>query len=34
MKTDSSTNIVPEQIQELPVADRDFERLAFIAPGV
>jgi hypothetical protein len=33
-KTDSSTNIVPEQIQELPVADRDFQRLAFIAPGV
>ncbi len=33
-KTDSSTNIVPEQIESLPVADRDFERLAFIAPGV
>ena len=33
-KTDSSTNIVPEQIQELPVQDRDFQRLAFIAPGV
>lgn len=33
-KSDSSTNIVPEQIQSLPVADRDFQRLAFIAPGV
>ncbi|HUK13463.1 MAG TPA: TonB-dependent receptor [Thermoanaerobaculaceae bacterium] len=34
VKTDSSTNIVPEQIQSLPVADRDFQKLAFIAPGV
>jgi hypothetical protein len=34
VKTDSSTNIVPEQIQQLPVPDRDFERLAFVAPGV
>ena len=34
MKMDSSTNIVPEQIQALPVPDRQFERLAFIAPGV
>jgi hypothetical protein len=33
-KTDSSTNIVPEQIEALPVPDRDFQRLAFIAPGV
>jgi hypothetical protein len=33
-KTDSSTNIVPEQIESLPVADRDFQRLAFLAPGV
>ena len=33
-KTDSSTNIVPEQIASLPVADRDFQRLAFLAPGV
>ncbi|HEX6160323.1 MAG TPA: TonB-dependent receptor [Thermoanaerobaculia bacterium] len=33
-KTDSSTNIVPEQIASLPVADRDFQNLAFIAPGV
>ena len=33
-KTDSSSNITPEQIEELPVPDRDFQRLAFIAPGV
>jgi hypothetical protein len=33
-KSDSSTNIVPQQIESLPVADRQFERLAFIAPGV
>src|SRR5205085_7666216 len=33
-KTDSSTNISPQQIESLPVADRQFERLAFIAPGV
>jgi hypothetical protein len=33
-KTDSSTNIVTEQIQALPVADRDFQRLAFLTPGV
>lgn len=33
-KTDSSTNIVPEQIQELPVAGRDFQSLAYLAPGV
>ncbi|HVN76765.1 MAG TPA: TonB-dependent receptor [Thermoanaerobaculaceae bacterium] len=34
VKTDSSTNIVPQQIQSLPVADRNFQNLAFIAPGV
>ena len=34
MKMDASTNIVPEQIQELPVPSREFEKLAFIAPGV
>ena len=34
MKNDVSTNIVPEQIEMLPVADRDFQKLAFIAPGV
>ncbi|HEX9984066.1 MAG TPA: TonB-dependent receptor [Thermoanaerobaculia bacterium] len=33
-KTDSSTNIVPEQIDALPTLDRDFQKLAFIAPGV
>jgi len=33
-KTDSSSNIVPEQIRDLPVPDRKFENLAFIAPGV
>ncbi|HPC83274.1 MAG TPA: TonB-dependent receptor [Thermoanaerobaculaceae bacterium] len=34
VKVDSSTNIVPEQIQSLPVPDRSFENLAFITPGV
>jgi hypothetical protein len=34
VKTDSSSNIIPEQIQSLPVPDRDFQKLAFIAPGV
>ena len=33
-KTDSSTNIIPEQIEQLPTQDRDFQKLAFIAPGV
>ena len=33
LKTDSSTNVTPEQIAGLPVASREFERLAFIAPG-
>jgi Carboxypeptidase regulatory-like domain/TonB dependent receptor-like, beta-barrel len=33
-KTDSSTNIIPEQIQDLPIQDRDFQHLAFITPGV
>jgi len=33
-KTDSSTNIVPEQIEALPVANRDFQSLAYLAPGV
>ena len=33
-KRDTSINIVPEQIQSLPVPDRDFQRLAFIAPLV
>ncbi len=33
-RSDTSTNIVPEQIQQLPVPDRDFQKLAFIAPAV
>ena len=33
-KTDSSTNIVTEQIESLPVPNRDFQALAFLAPGV
>jgi hypothetical protein len=33
-KVDSSTNIIPEQIEALPVPDRDFQKLAFLAPGV
>ncbi len=33
-KVDSSTNIVPEQIKELPVANRNFEELAFVSPTV
>jgi len=32
-KTDISTNILPEQIDALPVPDRQFERLAFLAPA-
>jgi hypothetical protein len=31
---EAATNVVPEQIQQLPVIDRKFERLAFITPGV
>lgn len=33
-KADTSANIVPEQIEKLPVPDRDFQRLAFLVPGV
>jgi len=33
-KSDASTNITPEQIQDLPTPNRDFQKLAFIAPGV
>ena len=33
-RTDSSTNIIPEQIESLPTANRDFQQLAFLAPGV
>ena len=32
-RTDSSATVVPEQIEALPVADRQFENLAFLAPG-
>ncbi len=34
LKSDSSTNITPEMIADLPVPSREFERLAYIAPGV
>jgi hypothetical protein len=34
LKVDSSTNVTPEQIQNLPVPDRNFENLAFITPTV
>lgn len=33
-RSDSSTNIVPEQMEFLPVPDRAFDRLAFLTPGV
>jgi len=33
-KMNSSSNVVPEQIAELPVPSREFEKLAFITPGV
>ncbi len=33
-KTDSSTNVTPTQIQELPLNGRDFANLAILAPGV
>ena len=33
-RSDSSTNIVPEQMASLPVPDRAFDRLAFLTPGV
>ena len=32
-RMDSSTNIIPEQIEEIPVRDRQFERLALLTPG-
>jgi len=34
MKADVSNNITPEQIEMLPTPDRDFQKLAFVAPGV
>ena len=33
-RSDAAANVIPEQIQQLPVIDRKFERLAFITPGV
>jgi len=33
-RSDAAAKVVPEQIRELPVVDRKFERLAFITPGV
>ncbi len=33
-KTDSSANITPEQINDLPINGRDFATLAILAPGV
>jgi hypothetical protein len=33
-KTDVSTNITPQQIQELPLIGRDIADLAYLAPGV
>jgi len=32
-KMDSSTNIIPEQIEKIPVRDRQYERLIFLTPG-
>jgi hypothetical protein len=33
-KTDVSTNITPEQVQEMPLIGRDIADLAYLAPGV
>jgi hypothetical protein len=33
-KTDVSTNITPQQIQDLPMISRDIADLAYLAPGV
>ena len=33
-KTDSSTNVTPEEVQGLPLNGRDFANLAILAPGV
>ncbi len=33
-RTDSSTNVVPEQIEAMPIADRQLENLLFLTPGV
>jgi hypothetical protein len=34
LKTDVSTNITPQQIQELPLIGRDIADLAYLSPGV
>ena len=33
-KTDSSTNVTPQQVESLPINGRDFANLAILAPGV
>jgi len=33
-KTDSSTNVTPQEVQDLPLNGRDFANLAILAPGV
>jgi len=33
-RIESSTNVVPEQIQAMPIPDRQLENLAFLTPGV
>ena len=33
-KTDSSTNVTPQEVQDLPINGRDFANLAILAPGV
>lgn len=34
LKTDVSTNITPQQVQELPLIGRDIADLAYLSPGV
>ncbi len=33
-KTDSSTNVTPQEVESLPINGRDFANLAILAPGV